>query len=425
MPVIGLARSILRKRSSDCALDLGGTVRATNVDDTLAKARSVLQAVGVTRVANVTGLDHVGVPTWIAVRPLAWSLTVSQGKGLTDALAQASAIMESIEVHHAERFTPRGHRRSLRDAAADDRYVNPLLLPVRPHARIAAGVAAEWIEGEELCSGGSRWLPRDCIDLDSTTRRRDPRIFVGSSSGLASGNTRAEALLHGVCEVIERDQTSFWYVRKQFVAGAECGRLRLDSVSDEHCRWLLGRCRDAGLQVAAWYLTQDIVVPSFMCTVFDSHSNTFYPQRASGFGCHPYRHIALSRAITEALQSRLTFIAGGRDDVYWSEYRDAMRVDNTSGKAWIDDLDAEQDIACFDDIPQAPACATIDDLLVWVTTVLSEAGFAEIIVVDLEQEEVGIPVVHVTVPGLEGFICKAGYTPGPRMQSFLKGRLPA
>jgi len=41
------------------------------------------------------------------------------------------------------------------------------------------------------------------------------------------------------------------------------------------------------------------------------------------------------------------------------------------------------------------------------------------VAVDLEQERFGIPVVHVTIPGLEGLIGKPGYTPGPRMQQFL------
>lgn len=415
----------MSKPSINRAFDLGGTVRAARAEDTLAQARSVLRSVGITRVANVTGLDHVGVPTWVAVRPLSRSLTVAQGKGLSDALAQASAIMECIEVHHAEHFTPRGHRKALRAAAMSDGYVNPILLPVRPQARIVAGVATEWVEGEELSSRARRFLPRDCINLDFTTRRRHPRIFVGSSNGLASGNTRAEAVLHALCEVVERDQESFWHVRKQLLCAAECGRLHLDSVADEHCRWLLGKCRDAGLQVAAWYLTQDIAMPCFMCTVFDSRGHTFYPQRASGFGCHPYRHIALSRAITEALQSRLTCIAGGRDDMYWSQYRDALRVDNSPGKAWTDNLDAETRTARFEEVAQAPPCASIGALLDWVKTVLARAGFAEIIVVDLSRQDIGIPVVHVTVPGLEGLICKPGYTPGPRMQRFLKGRLAA
>jgi hypothetical protein len=43
--------------------------------------------------------------------------------------------------------------------------------------------------------------------------------------------------------------------------------------------------------------------------------------------------------------------------------------------------------------------------------------------VDLTQRQLGIPVVHVTVPGLEGPLGKPGYTPGPRMQRLLKDRL--
>ena len=37
-----------------------------------------------------------------------------------------------------------------------------------------------------------------------------------------------------------------------------------------------------------------------------------------------------------------------------------------------------------------------------------------------EAKKLGIPVVHVTVPGLEGLFGKPGYTPGPRMQSLLR-----
>ena len=63
-------------------IDLGGTLRTRKASWTLERAEGVLGRVGITRVANVTGLDDVGMPTWMVVRPLAHSLTVSQGKGL-------------------------------------------------------------------------------------------------------------------------------------------------------------------------------------------------------------------------------------------------------------------------------------------------------------------------------------------------------
>ena len=367
----------------------------------------------------MTGLDHVGVPTWQVVRPLARSLTVSQGKGLTDALAQASGIMESIELHHAEHFTPRGHRRSLSDAADDERYVNPLLLPIRPDVRVDDEVATEWIDGTDLMSGNTLFVPRDCVDLDSTSSRAHPRLFVGSSNGLASGNTRAEAILHAICEIVERDQVSFWRAQRHLAADPEPTRLRLDSITSVGCNWLLQKCEAAGLGVAVWSASDELQVPCFSCTVFDVRGQTFYPQRASGHGCHPYRRIALSRAITEALQSRLTHIAGGRDDMFWSFYRDVLPVDNAKGRAWLEEMRDESQSVRFDDVEEAPPLATIDAMLEWTLASLRAAGISQAVAVDLEQERFGIPVVHVTIPGLEGLIGKPGYTPGPRMQQFL------
>ncbi len=408
---------------SNCAIDLGGTIRAANVTTTLSRARSILRTLGITRVANVTGLDHVGVPTWVAVRPLARSLSVSQGKGLTHDLGRASAVMECVELHHAEHFVPRGHHRSLRAAAADKRYANPLLLPVHPNAKISDASSVEWVEGRDLLANASRWVPRDCIDIDSSSVRDHPKLFVGSSNGLASGNTLDEATLHAICEVIERDQESFWYARKQLSIDAPTSRLHLDSVSDVHCRWLLERCRDAGLEVIVWCATNDVMLPCFVCTLFDRRGNTYYPHRATGSGCHPYRRIALSRAITEALQSRLTHITGGRDDMYWSVYRDHLRVDDEAGRAWGDSLVREPECIAFDSVQEAAPMAEIDTLLDWVLEVLRSKGFLQVIVVDLTQSQIGIPVVHVSIPGLEGPISKAGYTPGLRMQQLLAGRI--
>jgi YcaO-like protein with predicted kinase domain len=406
------------------ALDLGGTVRADDVASSLARARAVMRALGITRLANVTGLDHIGVPTWMAVRPLSRSLSVSQGKGLTHDLARISALMECIELHHAEHFVPRGQLQSLRKAAADPRYVQSWLLPIHPSAKIDAAAVIEWVEGRDLLAECARWVPRDCVDIDTSSPSKREKLFIGSSNGLASGNTRSEAILHAVCEVIERDQDSLWYARKQLAISGRGSRLCLDSVTDPNCRWVLDLCREAGLEVVVWSTTRDLAVPCFMCTLFDSHGNTFYPQRASGSGCHPYRRIALSRALTEAVQSRLTVIAGGRDDMYWSLYQRGLRVDDAAGRAWSDSLIGEPEPIVFEEVPEAPALASIEALLAWVLDALKAQGSAQVVVVDLTQQQpIGIPVVHVNIPGLEGPITNAGYTPGPRMQELVAGRI--
>jgi ribosomal protein S12 methylthiotransferase accessory factor len=406
-------------------IDLGSTVREVEVGRTLAKAREVLDRIGISRVGNVTGLDHVGVPTWIAVRPLARSLTVSQGQGLTHELAAASAVMESIELHHAEHFVPTGHSATIVAAAADDRYVDCSLLPIAADVALDRTTATRWVEGRELRSNRRRWVPRDCIDLDSVTTADAARLFVSSSNGLASGNSREEAVLHALCELIERDQTSFWLAHRSFERGSGGPRLRLDDIADPACRWLLDRCAAAGVAVRAWATHSTIAVPGFLCTVFDATGRTHFAQSTSGFGCHPLRRIALARAITEALQSRLTCIAGGRDDFGWDTYAGALRTDTAAFARWLARVDAEPAVDGWGGAPEAPASATMGDLVDWVLDALAAAQLPEAIVVDLTQDDIDIPVVHATVPGLEAMFGEPHYTPGPRMQRLLAPRLAA
>ena len=89
-----------------------GTHRLIGPEETMARARPFLGTMGITRIANVTGLDCIGVHVAQAIRPNSRSLAVSQGKGLTLAAAKASALMESIEA-----YQPSGSRCRSRSAA--------------------------------------------------------------------------------------------------------------------------------------------------------------------------------------------------------------------------------------------------------------------------------------------------------------------
>ncbi len=84
-----------------------GTHRTTAPDDTLARVASAARQIGITRLGNVTGLDRIGIPVTVAVRPNSRSFSVSQGKGLGLSQALASALMEAIELFHGENLTAR------------------------------------------------------------------------------------------------------------------------------------------------------------------------------------------------------------------------------------------------------------------------------------------------------------------------------
>src|SRR5207342_3012832 len=79
-----------------------GTHRLVAPVDTLERIRPHLATFGITRCADITGLDSIGIPVYVAVRAQGRVLQTSNGKGLTHVDALVSAQMEAIEHWHAE-----------------------------------------------------------------------------------------------------------------------------------------------------------------------------------------------------------------------------------------------------------------------------------------------------------------------------------
>ena len=79
-----------------------GTHRLIAPEVSLSRIQPHLASFGITRCADVTGLDRIGIPVCCAIRPRNRSLQVSNGKGLRLVDAQVSALMEAIELFHAE-----------------------------------------------------------------------------------------------------------------------------------------------------------------------------------------------------------------------------------------------------------------------------------------------------------------------------------
>ena len=82
----------------------GCTHRAIAPEETIKNVESKLRVAGVTRVAEITHLDRVGIPVYSAIRPGAaeGAVSIYAGKGATKTQAKASAMMESFERYSAE-----------------------------------------------------------------------------------------------------------------------------------------------------------------------------------------------------------------------------------------------------------------------------------------------------------------------------------
>ena len=299
-----------------------GTHRARTLRETLDRVLPILGDFGITRVADITGLDHIGIPVVMVCRPNGRSLSVSQGKGLTMDAATASGVMESIETHHAEtiehpvRLDTFARLRRSADVIDLDLIANVAHSTFHPDKRIP------WIAARGLRTEAEVWVPLELVDLDLTLPRTYARhCFASSSNGLASGNHPLEAIEHALAEVIERDSHALWALGKG--RPGDDTRLDLATVNDPGCLEVLERLGLAAMQVSVWDATGPMGVPCFVCRITDARINTFRRiPAAEGAGCHPDRSVALMRALTEAAQSRLTTIAGTRDDKTAEVYRD-------------------------------------------------------------------------------------------------------
>jgi ribosomal protein S12 methylthiotransferase accessory factor len=371
-----------------------GTHRAVDPETTWRRIQPLLPRFGVTRVADITGLDRLGLPVAIAVRPLSRSVAVSAGKGVSLAAAKVSAAMESLECAHAESVDRPLFFASRTELEGCRRAVDPASLPRLRGAAIDARTRIVWIEGIAIGDGAPMLVPYEAVHAHYDRHGlAGTGILQATTNGLSSGNTLAEAISHGLFEVIERDALNLWERGRP----QERDKCRLElGFRDQGGAWrLVERLLDRGFGVAAWNITSSIGVPAFHCIIVDNDDPSGHP--GTGTGCHPDASVALSRAITEAVQVRATYISGGRDDLVRREY-DARNMDSFR---WLLDRDGTAARIQFASIGSRTTPyfeADID----WAAALLARAGCGPVVVVDLSLPDTGIHVVRVVVPGLEG-----------------------
>jgi ribosomal protein S12 methylthiotransferase accessory factor len=383
-----------------------GTHRTCTPEETLARLQPVLPEIGITRIANLTGLDRVGVPVAMAVRPNARSVSISQGKGVTLAAAKASAVMESLEVWHAERIVKPLKLASAREMRGEHRIADVSQLPRAAGGRYSDALPLLWIEAEDLMDGGSVWVPFELASANYTLPLpTGSGCFQANTNGLASGNHWLEAVSHALCEVVERDARTLWQrasrIQDQRV-------LDPDGIDDPACRSVLARIAAAGLSARIWDITTDIGVASFACVVSGRDEDDADPELGSG--SHPVKHIALLRAITEACQARLIYIAAARDEYYPDLYTAAAR--RARREIFGRMLETQAPQCTYAHVPSFES-ASIEADLRWMLARLRAAGIEQVCAVDLTRAALGIAVARVIVPGLEGALDEA-YTPGRR-----------
>jgi YcaO-like protein with predicted kinase domain len=389
-----------------------GTHRSRSPGETLARIRPHFKEIGLTRLADITGLDRIGIPTVLAIRPNGKTLSQFTGKGFTREAAIVSAVMECAETFYAENtqlhreYLPYENLTEERSALAVED------LPLSKGSIFSRSFPEYWSAGWDIIGQLEIWVPTKTVVLERTVFWHTGfNNFYQSSNGLASGNDLLEAITAGVYEVIERDALAcHCYANIRF--NHSIPRVIPESIHFPLALELLDQLRFARIGCIIYDCTVDTGVPVYMAFIYDQisrHIGIF-----KGFGAHLDPEIALIRAITEAVQARVVYISGSRDDLF----RD--------GFTKLKQMDDSERIRCYEATPPSisltgklsEATKSFEGDLATCIGNLRRAGFSQIIVLDLTPPDVPVSIVRVLIPGLEGYMFLDDWSPGKRALTY-------
>lgn len=290
----------------------GSFDRCVSLEQTLALIPQLRERYGITRIADITHLDRIGIPVISAIVPESPDLiSTYNGKGTTRESALAGAVMEAVE-------------RQTAAAPAIDSFVRD---------------GCEMVEGYDLISEERSIVPLGAV---ACPWRGAPLEKRASTDGLAAGNTFAEAVYHALAELAERHlwltSRELGHLRpREIVSGFAGGPVSLPNFVDDPVApnvalptgsavvdGLVNNIHGAGLVLRLRAFELEPFPILLIATIGDPAGG---PSAAhTGFGCSWSPVHAAVRAITEAAQSRAADFQAAREDL--------RRHDDTSVPAY-------------------------------------------------------------------------------------------
>ncbi len=406
-----------------------GVHRVVSAAQTLRRVRPLLHAVGVTRVADITGMDRIGIPAYSAVLPDSKDvLSVYNGKGVRKIDAQVGAVMEAIERYSALGLEQALERGSYAELSRHRRVLHPRAVVLGMHPEYDDSKELAWVTGTDLMDPGEVLVPAQAVQILFDDALGHPCYTFSTTNGLASGNTLEEAVCHALCELVERDA---WTLAKLLVQYLPRARAKLagdgatavvaeDDVERYPCidpsdagptvGRLLRRFERAGLSVLLRDVTSDLGIPVVLATLADELSGP-EPMAHFGLGAHPDADVALVRALTEVAQSRATDIQAVREDLaapgasahpFASHTRRVKAINRAS---WFHRPSSRR--RRVSELPTHRHLDVLDDIQLMLQA-LRSAGLGPAVAVDLTRRELGVPVVRVLVGGAESWAADDG-----------------
>jgi ribosomal protein S12 methylthiotransferase accessory factor len=291
--------------------------------------------------------------------------------------------------------------------------LDPRDINLHLHPAYSDDTAIAWLWGFDIVADREILVAlaqaADCWPISGS-----PVNVIASSNGLASGNNEAEAVVHGLNEVIERDTWTLAELLSSRLAprleqriDGELGLAGqvLATLDTSDCsadvRELVGRFAASGIELDLCAIHSDLRVPTVLATTTSSDQAGLSASH-EGLGTDADPEVAVIRAVTEVAQSRAGDVSGAREDMTlvtedvppWLGHTHRSvavpRRVHAGRRRPVTDLDgfASEDL--------------VTDLAETLER-LAEAGLDRVVVVDLSQESVPAAVCRVLVPGAESW----------------------
>ncbi len=386
-----------------------GTHRVIAPKKTIEINEDKLKTAGITRIADITDLDRIGLPVYTAIRPTAeyGGVSVYGGKGISKDHAKASAMMEGFERYSAERQdSDEITIATANEISSNGDYIDPksLNLPKEFEKKDISDISLEWSIARDLITDKDYYIPTNAIYHPYTHDNNAESLFKSNTNGLASGNILEEAILHGIFEVIERDAWSiFELTHKNY------SQIDLDTIESEIINETIEKFTSNGINIKLMDFTADINVPTIAASADDTVTRDA-GLLTLGIGTHLDPEVAILRALTEVAQSRATQINGAREDTVRADFAREVGYERMKriNKYYFKQ---EEEQISLSDIENKSTTSINDDLEI-VKKELTSNEIKHVLYHDLTRPELDVSVVRVVIPEMELYAIdqsRAGY----------------
>jgi YcaO-like protein with predicted kinase domain len=369
-------------------------------DEGVERALEPGETLAVARTAAIRG--GIVLPTNVSVNGGKQATTDEVRAGGPDNDFALSSMMEEIEHHAGALCDYDVVVSSYRDLSMRTRCVRPVDIIIPELCELTDDLILEWVCGYDLVSRSEVFVPLNAV-LCPYRPQQGAMVFYACTNGLASGNTRLEALCHAICEIIERDAQAIALARS---CVAPVLHSFTNAKADDHpvshprrislhglphrASDLVSQLECHGISVCLRDLTSTAGIATIECILVEQT-----PEKSaraySGAGAHPDARVAVWRSITEAAQSRAAVRNSTDSGIPEIRHKSVQQIDTfLSSNDWIS----------FEQLPSFEH-QYIDQDVEFLLSSLPTYGLTHVIAFDLTRPEVGVPVVRTILPKAE------------------------